>query len=56
MQLLVQSPEKYLCVIWNHVIKTCPKFVTLRSFFKIFKKLFKNEKKLNKFMWILKNQ
>ena len=39
MQLLVQSPGKFLCVVWNLVRKTFPKFITLRLFFKIFKKV-----------------
>ena len=34
-QLLVQSPEKFLCVIGNLVKKSYPKFVISRSFFKI---------------------
>ena len=41
-ELLVQSPGKFLCVISNFVTITHPKFVTLPSFFKIFK----NVKKL----------
>ena len=34
VQLLVQSPGEFLCVIWNLVTKTFLKFVTLHSFFK----------------------
>ena len=45
---LVQSPEKFLCGIWNLSIKTYQNFVTLRSIFKIFKKKFKNVKKNEK--------
>ena len=37
MQLLVQSPEKFSCVIWNLHTKTYPQFVMLRSYFEIFK-------------------
>ena len=37
VQPLVQSPGKFLCVIWNLVTKPYQKFVTLSSFFKIFK-------------------
>ena len=44
VQLLVQSSGKFLCVIWNLGSKTYPKFVTLRSFFKIFKHVKKIEK------------
>ena len=42
-QLLIQSTEKFLYVIWNVVTKTYPKFVTLRLFFKILKNLKKIE-------------
>ena len=35
VQLLVQSPGKFLCVIWNLGTKTYTEFVTLRLFFKI---------------------
>ena len=45
VQLLVQSHEKFLYMKWNHVPKTYPKFVRLRLFFKIFKKIFKTKKK-----------
>ena len=46
MQLLGQSLGKFLCVSWNLCIKTYPKFVTLRSFFKIFKNISKTQKKI----------
>ena len=49
MQLLFQSPRKILSVIWNHIMQKYPKFVTLRSFFKIFKFFFYNVKKIEKF-------
>ena len=42
VQLLVQSPEKNLFVIWNLLTKTYPNFVTKRSYFKILKKTFKH--------------
>ena len=45
VQLLVQSPWKFLCVTWNLRTKIYLKFVPLRSFFKIFK----NVKKIEKF-------
>ena len=32
VELLVQSPGKFLCVIWNLGTKTYPKLVPLRSF------------------------
>ena len=48
VQLLVQSLGKFLCVIWNLGIKSYPKFVTLRAFFKIFEQNFKNVKKIEK--------
>ena len=59
-QLLIQSAGKFLGVTWNLVTKTYPKFVTLRSFFKIYKTIFlmkKNrdfEKAINSFetKWI----
>ena len=41
----MQPHGKFLCVIWFPVIKTYPKFVTLHSFLKVFKIIFKNEKK-----------
>ena len=44
VQLLVQSPGKFLCLIWNLVTKTHPEFVTLRSLLKIFKNVEKIEK------------
>ena len=37
-----------MCVIWNLGTKIYPKFITLRSFFKIFPKSFKNVKKIQK--------
>ena len=43
MQLSVELPEKFLCVIWNPDTKTYPKFVTLRSFLKISKNVKKIE-------------
>ena len=47
VQLLVRLLRKFLCVIWNLVTKTYPKFVTIRSLLKIFQifKKFWNEKK-----------
>ena len=45
IQLLDQSPGKFLCSMWNLVKKTYPKIVTLRLFFKIFKRISKNVKK-----------
>ena len=61
LQLLIQSPGKFLYVAWNLVKILYPKFVTLPSFFKIFKENFRNVKKLkkksdgiwsmNKFVW-----
>ena len=47
-QLLVQSPEKFLYVIWNLVKKSYPKFVMSRSFFKILLEIFKTVKKIGK--------
>ena len=44
MQLLVTSPEKFLCVIWHLGTKTYPQFVKLRSFFKIIEKKFQKRK------------
>ena len=56
VQLLVESTGKFLRVIWNLISKTYPKFVTLRSFFKFFKKKFQKLKEnLKKYKWILKN-
>ena len=50
LQLLVQSPEKFLFVIWYLGTKTYPKFVTLRLFFKIFRR--KNFfQQINKLIW-----
>ena len=45
VQLVDQLPGKFLCVIWNLITKTYPKFVRLRSFFLIFKEIFKNVKR-----------
>ena len=52
VQLLVQSPEEFVCVcvcvcvcVWYGILlqkKKYPKFVTLRSFYKIFKNVEKN--------------
>ena len=39
VQLLIQSPGKFVCVIWNLVTKTYPKFVTRCSFFKNVEKI-----------------
>ena len=55
VQLLVQSPRKFLCVLYNLGTKTYPKFVAILSFFKIFKKIknWKNSRefyKINKFI------
>ena len=38
VQLCIKSLKKFLCAIWNLTTKTCLKFATLRSLFKIFKK------------------
>ena len=48
MHLLVQSHEKFFCVIQNFGSKTYAKFVKLRSFLKIFDQIFKNVKKIEK--------
>ena len=48
MQLLVQSPGKFVFVIQNIVTKTYPKIVMLHSFFEIFKKCYKYVKKIEK--------
>ena len=52
MQLLIESSGKVLCVIWNLVMKTYIKFVTSRSFFKIFKNVRNNLKNLYGFLRI----
>ena len=44
VQLLIKSPEKFLCMIRNLVTKTYAKFVTLHSS----PKIFKNTKKIEK--------
>ena len=44
VQLFGQSSVKFLCVIWNLVTKTYQKFITLRSFFKVFNNAKKNWK------------
>ena len=44
VQLLVQSVEKFLRVIWNGATKTYPKFLTSSLFFKTFQIFFKNVK------------
>ena len=53
-QPLVESPDKFLCMIRDLVTKKYRKFIALRSFFEIFKKKFKNAKisylKSNKFI------
>ena len=48
MQLLVQPPGKFMSLIWNLGTETYQKFETLRLFFKIFKEIFKNVKKIEK--------
>ena len=47
--MLVQSPRKFLSVIWNLITKTYPEFLKLRSFFKISKKKLKTFFKINEF-------
>ena len=48
VQLLVQSPGKFVYMIWNLSTKTYPKFVTSRSLLRIFKFFFKNVNKIEK--------
>ena len=42
VKILIQSPKKFLSMIWNFGTKTYPKFVKFRSFFlnsKIFSRM-----------------